>query len=481
MSHGDQEPRTEWGTVFRDVLAVSYVTGTTVAALVLYGPMLLIAAIANALKLHALTRRWSMLWLLATTAVLVSLIVAGEVKNPWTWPALGLLAYLSGASYRNAVRMPPRPEDYLRAIDMRWPDRWFAHVLKDRVNAIFIRHIIGNSVVMAAALVALALPSDVSYLSVSFYFLALLLVTPHHERLDHTDIHNRNFRSSHLTGIRRWIVRLTELYLRWVLNPMCGRIPHFYRAQHVFIHHVENNGPADVQTTVHGDRTSFFHFCACALRFGLSWCFGIDVMRYLYRARRVECWRLLAGFALWFCMLGLLAVHNPGAALVLLAARFMSGLPVAVYTFFWHGLVDVEDVDNVYRSSIDLVSPDLAGSANLHIRHHRYSGEHWSRQNNADEVRYKDRWRNDEPVLIRVDANPVLFVSALLTRRFDLIAKLVVPVPGHFKSQPELEELVRRRTVPLAEHASSRMRQSLDRVFARWYGSILWTLARRKS
>jgi hypothetical protein len=268
--------------------------------------------------------------------------------------------------------------------------------------------------------------------------------------------------------------------MRWILNPMCGRVPHFYRAQHVLIHHVENNGPEDVQTTVHGDRSSFLHLARCALRFGLSWSFGIDVWRYLHRKRRSECILLVAGFAFWFGAIALLAVHNAMAALTILAVRFMVGLPVAVYTFYWHGLVDVENVDDVFGSSIDLVSRDLSGPANLHIRHHRYAGEHWAKQNSSRDISHLKSRRRAEPLLISIDTSPLFFVGALLTRRFDLIAGVVVPSPGSTWSAAETEALIRRRTLPLASSSASRVRQGLDSFLANCYGAFLLGIARRK-
>ena len=48
------------------------------------------------------------------------------------------------------------------------------------------------------------------------------------------------------------------------------RVPEFYRIQHVYVHHVEGNGPDDTQSTMAYDRTSFLDFSRHALLQGLD-------------------------------------------------------------------------------------------------------------------------------------------------------------------------------------------------------------------
>ena len=59
------------------------------------------------------------------------------------------------------------------------------------------------------------------------------------------------------------------------------RMPEFYRIQHVYVHHVEDNGPDDTQSTMAYDRTSFLDYSRHALVQGLDLLTGCLVIPYL--------------------------------------------------------------------------------------------------------------------------------------------------------------------------------------------------------
>lgn len=378
------------------------------------------------------------------------------------------LIHTAGVAYSTATRNPGRIDEFDATVASRWPDRWYARHMKQPLNAIYVRRILCNSIVMIPAALAVILPGELSFYSVVLFAMADMFTGMIHESIDHSDLHNNLFAHRHLPrGRTKAVFWLTHKYLRLVLNPFCLRIPHFYRVQHVFIHHAENNGVHDNQTTIFRDRTSFFDFSKHCLAMALSWSFALDVYAYLRsRRNRKQCRLLLLGFAFWFGTLGLIASYNPAAAIFFLVFRFTAGVGVAASSYFWHGLADPDDPENLHLNTVNLVptGTDTPETAELHVRHHERSAEHFTRQIAIGHSDH-ERWRKAGVLSLSIMlAEPTLLLKALLARRYDIVADLVVV--DEQVQRDDLMRLIAHRTRALHAKPRGVLYQRVDRFCA---------------
>ncbi|HEV7368130.1 fatty acid desaturase [Arenibaculum sp.] len=383
------------------------------------------------------------------------------------------LLHLLGVAYTAAAQTPTDPRAYEAAVAGRWPDRWYARHLRTPANAIYVRTLVVNTIVRIPAVAALIWPGHVGLYAVAFFVIVDLRSGMAHEVLDHADIHNNLFSRRHLRpGFPKLVLWLTGGYLRLVLNLAYLRVPHFYRVQHVYVHHVENNGTLDTQTTLLRDRTSFFDFCKHALAYALSWSFALDVYRHQKRRNNArECRLLVTGFAAWLLVLALVATVNPGAAGFFLLYRFLGGPGSAMESYFQHGLVDAADPDNVYTNTVNWVVHDPSTPAAgdfLHVRHHLRSGEHFSRQLQMSQEDER-AWAGRGVLALGHGIDSSLLLQALLSRRFDLISRYVVPLDGARPGEAELCDLIERRTRPVAAVPHGRFYRAADAYAARLF------------
>ncbi|WP_213781815.1 hypothetical protein [Caballeronia sp. dw_276] len=385
-------------------------------------------------------------------------------------PMLIGLSLLSVAHSRLTAQ-PWTIAQFERRHQTRSIERIFSKLLRNPLDAHFARLLIANSLVMLPAFACLLVIRPFSFACLFCFISVWLISGSDQETLDHTDIHNNVFRgAAHLSPTQGVLLRGMHLWLRLGLNAMHGRIPHFYRAQHVYIHHVENNDLGDPQSTLRYDRTSFFDFCRFALKLGLSFTFAADVFAYLAaRSNRRQIRLLGYGIGGWFLMLVVIACFNPGAALALLLIRLSVGVPTAIDVNFWHGLADPDDPGNIARNTINILYQDeeVAGIGAMHAAHHYRSGEHWSRQcqlSHAAAGQMRDRG-----MLLFNNYLATKFTKMLLLCRFDVIA-----LSTHPSNEEEIDygrriPEIRRRLAPWRPVHRSDTYRLLDRTLGAMY------------
>ena len=357
------------------------------------------------------------------------------------------------------------------AISKRWPEQWYTKHLKKPMDAYFVRTVIGNTFMMAPAVATLIWPGSINPFNALYYLVALMAVARAHEVLDHTNIHNQFFNSKRVDQkMGKTIVWLTGKYVQYVLDPLCGRIPNYYRVQHVYMHHVENNGVNDLQTTAFLDRTSFFDFCKYSLKIGIMDTFGISLFFYVYKRKKsTQYWLLVNGLIIWFAVLGLIALYNPAASAEILLIRFLMSVPSCILNYYWHGLLDPDEPENIHKNTINVVLHNVMSSDALHLRHHLRSGEHWSKC-----ILSENEWKTrTETGAVHYRSFPrssllvpeCIFLQALWTKRYDFIAKHIIPFTPE---NPDLEmriSLVKKRVLPVKRVTRSGFYHWLDNGF----------------
>jgi hypothetical protein len=331
---------------------------------------------------------------------------------------------------------------------------WFAGRAKNPRDVHYFKLMLINSLVLWPALLGVIVPALFCAFTFAAYLVVIFLMGPPQESLIHSDVHNHIFRSKHLAKKADVLVfRLMNIYLKCVVPFLSGRFPLHYTAEHGMIHHAEDNGIDDPQTTLWCDRKSFIDYSRFAWRQALQLAFSREWYRYFaQRNMRKPIWLLVNGQLLRYGSLAVIAVFNPWGAICLFAVPFISAVPRTTSIFLWHGLVDMTNPDDVYTNSINIA----AGSGGIHawhVEHHVKPNDHWSHMWREAE---RDRPNYSRHGTIVFRAHPrlrQLYLKAMWTRRFDLLATMCIPTCEAQRDPVALARLLEERTQPLTPTA----------------------------
>jgi len=370
------------------------------------------ARLSAPLGLPALARRrplMSTIVLGVGTALAAAAVTPTRAGLPWLLVfAAGVLAWSQAASA--LLELPSTLAEIRRASARRWPERWFAPRLLEPLDSVLVRVAIDVAVVVTPPFVLLLVERRPSPCALVFLAAGFLVTADAMEALDHINIHRRVFRTRDHHGSTRWVFAVSRWLVEQVLCTMCLRMPGWYRIQHLYIHHVENSGIDDTQST-NRHPVGFIGFCRSALAFSISLVAPIDVLAYLVRrSRRRPARELLAAIARHYAMLAAIAWVNPWFTMGYLAIRAsIGGVASTVYFYLWHGLIVRRGPrPGVLANTIDVVDSSTGHAflgENYHIEHHLHPARHWSRLE-ADFVRHADdRARAGAPVVVLRDAS----------------------------------------------------------------------------
>jgi hypothetical protein len=364
------------------------------------------------------------------------------------WLSIGLFArcYLVYTDY------PATFEGLKQSIASRALDRWISGMLHHPIDAIFTRIWVANSIAIIPVTILLVVPTTVNYFVLAAYGVALLLLQFPHDLIDHVNIHTRVFQPKIGASPRvKRLLRALQFYFENVLSVLVARAPHYYRIQHVYQHHVEDNGMLDSQSTAPFDRTSFLDFSRHALLQSIDLVTGRSVFRYLRtRNKSRQLKDLLRGLVIWYATLIVIVIFNPVAAGLMWITRFVGGNMQSLVAFWQHGLVDPEDIHAAHGNSTDYVGPEHGNLGNdYHVEHHIQPGRHWShyyeqynKQANAD-------GGHAAVVMQKEMFGPLTFVAALWRKDYKAVAAYA-RLKGIEEGNTEaLADIVRQRTRPI--------------------------------
>src|SRR4029077_14736355 len=223
------------------------------------------------------------------------------------------------------TQIPDSFEGLRESIASRPIDRWFASVLPNPIDAIFVRIWLASTIGIIPVSVVLMLPWTINYLAIVGYCGVLLLVQFPLEVTDHTNIHNRIFNPKPDASPRtKAILDACRINFDYVLTLLAARVPDHYRIQHVYIHHVEDNGPDDTQTTMPYDRTSFLDFSRQAFWQGLDLITGYAIIPYLRKKDKTRQLReFVRGLSIWYAFIIVITLFNPVASGLIVLSRFL--------------------------------------------------------------------------------------------------------------------------------------------------------------
>lgn len=390
------------------------------------------------------------------------------------WCGVGVFARCYLVYTRHAATF----QEVNASIQTRWPDRWFAANLHNPFDAAFTRIFIGNAIAMVPVTILLLVPSTLNYLVVALWSAALLLVLFAQELIEHTHMHNRVFTPRiGATPRARRVLAICQWLFEYPVTLLTIRIPEFYRIQHVYIHHVEDNGPDDTQSTMAYDRTSFLDYSRHALLQGLDLLTGYLVIPYLRRKGKHRQIRELArGMALFYGLVAIVATFNPIAAGLILFSRLLGGQILSFFAFFQHGLIDARDVTDVYGNTINYEGDEHGHlGSDFHVEHHLKPARHWST--------YRDAYRQESEardeghrafVLDKGIYSPLGMMRALWTR--DYLGVAAAARMRGMETEPEaIAAQVRERTRPIGETERTGFIAAADRWLGQAMGRALPT------
>lgn len=390
------------------------------------------------------------------------------------WCGVGIFA----RSYLAYTALPPTFDELKADIASRWPERWFAANLNNPLDAAFTRLFIGNAVAMIPVTVLLILPSTLNYFVVALWTAALLLVLFPQDLIEHSHMHNRIFtpRIGASPRVKR-VLSTCQWIFEYPVTLLTIRMPEFYRIQHVYIHHVEDNGPDDTQSTMTYDRTSFLDYSRHALVQGLDLLTGCLVIPYLMRKnKKRQIKELLKGMAIFYALVVAIAVINPIAAGLVVVSRMLGGQILSFFAFFQHGLIDPHDVLNVHGNTINYEGDEHGHlGADFHVEHHLKPARHWSVY--RDEARKETSAHEHGHRAMVVDKgyySPLGMMRALWTRDFAGVATRA-HVSGLADEPTAIARHVEERTRPIGDIELTGWMGYLDRCLGQVMGKALPT------
>jgi len=420
--------------------------------------------------------------------MIISYVVMGRGWTAGEWPHLlvavpvylvCITAFVVAA--QSMSHMPAGLDEIEREIGRRWPEKWFSTRLRKSCDAYFVRFVLDSAVRVLPSTFLLFFVDfrfvD-SVFAVGFYLLSQAMSADCVEIVDHTDIHNSVFRCRRdRTTSDKAIVWIMRNCWTYVLAPLCLRVPHFYRVQHLYVHHVENNGLSDNGSTLPYDRASFVDFCKLAFKLGISLSSAVDVSLYLLRRNKRRPFRQLwVGMLLWYGGLALVAIVHWEAAIIMIGTRFLGGgISAARTAFSWHGLIDMDEPENIYKNTTNAYLADGHGAfgSALHVEHHINPGSHWSD--------LQMRARANENQHVAFEAVELwgfgwfgnYFLAAVWMKRFDLIASYCVRIGSYGAEPGDLAATIERRTRPWGGHGRRGFARRIDEIMGRFVAGYL--------
>lgn len=204
------------------------------------------------------------------------------------------------------------------------------------------------------------------------YLFALARVLGPFVLMQHQLMHRKTF-----THRYAWI----EGWVSHVLNPFFGQSFQSYSAHHVGMHHVEENGEADLSSTLGYRRDSARDFAHYFLRFFFTASFALP--RYFgQRRRRKLMRRVLIGELAYFGLFAAAFVWNPlGAAIVLAIPLLVVRFGMISGNWVQHAFVDpARPAEAAAHSLVCLDTPynELCFNDGYHIQHHEAPAAHFT-------------------------------------------------------------------------------------------------------
>jgi fatty acid desaturase len=303
-----------------------------------------------------------------------------------------------------------------------WYARWATPLLNDPRDVAFVA-LMMQCGAFAAAGVALFFAGPLFWYLVPLYwavFVAGLL--DRFTLMLHCTSHRQLFRPRY---------SFLNRIIPWVLGPFLGQSPETYFAHHMGMHHVEENLPGDLSSTMRFQRDRLGHWLRYYARFMFLGVY--DLGRYFARHDRPRLLRrILAGEGVfWAATIALLFVNPRATLAVLLGPLLLMRTLMMMGNWAQHAFVCSEQPGNPYRASITCLNTRYnrrSFNDGYHVLHHLQPRCHWTEHPAEYERDLAEYGRQDAIVLEGIDFFQVWVL--LMAKRWKRLARAFVRLPG---------------------------------------------------
>jgi fatty acid desaturase len=318
--------------------------------------------------------------------------------------------------------------------------RFIEGLLYDPRDAVFVRLTL-KVVLVVVPLIAWLYASFSWPLAVAFWGVQLGWLAAPVILMLHNTMHRPFFK-------RRPLLNRAHPYL---MSALFG-IPTGYMEHHVAMHHVENNLPPDLSSTMRFQRDNPLHFLAYWARFFFLIVF--ELPSYLNRKKRgpLASRALTSTLVHWAVMAGLMLVNWRATLVVLVVPWFTIHMLMMIGNWGQHAFIDERRPGDSYVNSITCINSGYNARAfndGYHIGHHVKSNRHWTEMP-QDFIDNAERYAQEGCIVFeRLD---FFLVSILLfVKQYDLLARRFVRLPGDTRTHEEIVALLRSRTRAIPE------------------------------
>jgi fatty acid desaturase len=324
-----------------------------------------------------------------------------------------------------------------------WYARWAAPLLNDPRDVVMVA-LMMQCAALAVAGVGLFFAGSWFWWLVPFYGVALFAgLVDRFTLMLHCTSHRQLFKPGYA-----WANQI----IPWVLAPFLGQTPETYFAHHMGMHHVEENLPRDLSSTMRFRRDrlgDWLQYWARFMTVGV-----LDLSRYFSRnGKRKLRRRILVGEGVYWTSVIVLLFVNPAATFVvfLLPLLVMRTMMMAG-NWAQHAFLCPEQPENPLRASITCVGTRYnrrCFNDGYHAVHHVVPRCHWTEHPAEFERNIAEYVRNDAVVLEGVDFFQVWFL--LMTGNWPRLARAFVRLPGApARTDAEVVAFLKTRVVPFA-------------------------------
>ncbi|MGP8215684.1 MAG: fatty acid desaturase family protein [Bacteroidia bacterium] len=236
-------------------------------------------------------------------------------------------------------------------------------------------------------------------------------------------------------------------YIPYVLGPFYGESPETYFHHHVIMHHVENNIPPDVSSTMQYRRDSILGFLIYYFEFLF---FGIvSLSVYFKRKNRSEfIKKILAGEISFIVFCILMSFINWRATLVVFIIPFvLTRFLMMAGNWAQHAFIDQNDPGNSFLNSITCINSSYnkrCFNDGYHIGHHLRPAMHWTDMP-GDFIKNMGQYAEQNSVVFQGIDYFYIWVL-LMTKSYGTLAGKFVDLNNRFADRDEIIAFLKSRT-----------------------------------
>lgn len=303
------------------------------------------------------------------------------------WPLFAVVLSVGLVmAFEKYIEFPPSLKELKNRSQNNIIENWFAKKIRRPIDTVWVRSYLGLLVLGVPAFIGLVIWHELGVVVIIIYGIAFAASFDVINSFEHTNGHNRFFRNTRAKGIDLYVLRVCEFVSTYLLCVIYSRIPNWYEVQHIVIHHSENNGLEDTQTSLPYDRSSFLEYSLAANKFALSGLFALDIIIYLINHKKTKALKkLLLGMLFFYAVVIFVGYFSVTSAFAILVFRYVGQVITTLGYFHEHGMIDISDPGNIYTNSLNYISDNDHSSLgdDAHIEHHLHQGWHWSRYYDA--------------------------------------------------------------------------------------------------